>query len=189
MAVVIIPNSPIHSDSVLTAVYGETGQYWTHFHTGTDFAPTGTTPANPPLYSVCTGVVSRVLHDGTLGYQIQIKDSATGYYWRYCHMKYPSELSQGDRVNTGTQVGVMGMTGNATGVHLHLELSTTLAWNINTFLNPSTELGIPNERGTIVKYDGTAPPPEPPTPTPTQENKKRKFPFVLYARKLRRKNY
>lgn len=54
----------------------------------------------------------------------------------------------------------MGETGTgAHGVHLHLELSSTIAWDYDTFLNPSTALGIPNERGTIVKYDGSAPPP------------------------------
>ena len=184
MATVTINNSPVHSDTVLTAVYGETGQYWSHFHTGTDFAPTGSTPANPPLFSVCTGEVVRVMYDPSfLGHQILIKDDATGNYWRYCHMRFASTLSVGDRVNTETQVGIMGMTGNATGVHLHLELSTTIAWNYDTFLNPSTALGIPNERGTIVKYDGSAPPPVP--PTPPIEKKERKFPFVLYARKLR----
>lgn len=79
----------------------------------------------------------------------------------------------------------MGATGNVTGIHLHLELSTTLVWNYDTFLNPSTALGIPNTRGTIVKYDGSAPPPVPPTPPTPTEKKERKFPFVLYARKLR----
>ena len=96
-------------------------------------------------------------------------------------MQNRSPLSIGDRVNTGTQVGVMGATGNVTGIHLHLELSTTMAWNYDTFLNPSTALGIPNQRGTIVKYDGSAPPPEPPEP-PTEK----KFPWVLYARKFRK---
>ena len=110
MATVTIPNSPVHSDTVLTAVYGETGPNWARFHTGTDFAPTGSTPANPPLFSVCDGEVVRVTYDGTLGNQIQIKDDATGNYWRYCHMRNASPLSVGDRVNTGTQVGVMGAT-------------------------------------------------------------------------------
>lgn len=185
MATVTIPNSPVHSDTVLTAVYGETGSHWAQFHTGTDFAPTGSTPANPTLFSVCTGTVVQIRYTSALGNQILIKDDVTGNYWRYCHMQSPSPLSVGNRVNTGTQVGVMGMTGNVTGVHLHLELSTTIAWDYNTFLNPSIALGIPNVRGTIVKYDGTAPPPEP--PTPTSEKKKRKFPFVLYARKLRKR--
>lgn len=65
---------------------------------------------------------------------------------------------------------------------MHLELSTTLAWDYDTFLNPSTALGIPNERGTIVKYDGT---PVPPTPTITI--KKHKFPWAVLTNKIRRK--
>lgn len=62
--------------------------------------------------------------------------------------------------------------GNVTGIHLHLELSTGLAWDYDTFLNPSTALGIPNERGTIVKYDGSAPPPIPPTPSSSGKAKR-----------------
>ena len=111
MATVTIPNSPVHSDAVLTAVYGETGPNWARFHTGTDFAPTGSTPANPPLFSVCTGEVVRVTYDGTLGNQIQIKDDVTGNYWRYCHMRFASTLSVGDRVNTATQVRNNGRNG------------------------------------------------------------------------------
>lgn len=183
MAEVTIPNSPVHSDTILTAVYGETGPNWARFHTGTDFAPTGSTPSNPALFSVCNGTVERIIYDETLGNQIQIRDSATGNYWRYCHMKEPSTLNVGDNVTTQTQVGIMGATGNVTGIHLHLELSTTLAWDYDTFLNPSTALGIPNERGTIVKYDGTTPP-VPPEPTTIE---KKKFPWVLYAEKLRKR--
>lgn len=61
----------------------------------------------------------------------------------------------------------MGNTGNSTGTHLHLELSTSEAWNCSNFLNPVEPLGIPNERGTIVEYDGETPP-KPPEPTPTR---------------------
>lgn len=57
----------------------------------------------------------------------------------------------------------MGNTGNSTGTHLHLELSTTMSWQCSNFLNPVEPLGIPNIRGTIVEYDGDTPP-EPPTP-------------------------
>lgn len=60
-----------------------------------------------------------------------------------------------------------GNTGNSTGTHLHLELSTTQAWQCGNFLNPVEPLGIPNERGTIVEYDGETPP----TPTPTTKSK------------------
>lgn len=164
MAQVTINNSPVHSDTILTAVYNETGPNWARFHTGTDFAPYGSTPANPPLYSVCRGRVQQVRFDNTLGNQIVIKDNDTNNYWRYCHMREPSTLAVGDNVNTSTQVGIMGDTGNVTGIHLHLEYATTLAWDYNTFLNPSDALGIPNVRGTIVHFDGEIPP-EPPTPT------------------------
>lgn len=188
MAEVTINNSPVHSDTILTAVYGETGPNWSRFHTGTDFAPYGSTPARPTLYSVCTGVViNKVSYTGTqaLGNQIIIQDSTTRNYWRYCHMTNPTPLNIGDRVNTSTIVGQMGATGNVTGVHLHLEYSTTAGWDYDSFLNPSDALGIPNQRGTIVHYNGTTPP-EPPTPTPA--GKKRRFPWVLYANKLRRRN-
>ncbi len=175
MSTVTIPNSPVHSDSILTAVYGETGPNWARFHTGTDFAPTGTTEANPPLFSVCEGTVERILYDGTLGNQIIIKDSSTNNYWRFCHMQSQSTLNEGDLVNTGSQVGIMGATGNVTGIHLHLEYSTSPSWSYDNFLNPSTALHIPNVRGTIVKYDGTAPIP----PLPTNNKNSKKWLFVL----------
>lgn len=181
MSEVTISNSPVHSDSILTAVYGETGPSWARWHTGTDFAPYGQTPANPDLYSVCSGTVYSVTYDGTLGNQIIIQDSNTGNYWRYCHMRNQSPLSVGDTVNTNTKVGVMGDTGNVTGIHLHLEYATSPIWNYDTFLNPSIALGIPNERGTIVHWDSTPPPPPPAT------EKKRKFPWSIYARKFREK--
>lgn len=170
MAEVTINNSPVHSDSILTAVYGETGSSWARYHTGTDFAPYGSTPTNPPLYSVCSGEVYSILYDGTLGNQILIKEDNTGNYWRYCHMQSASNLSVGDRVTTATQVGIMGDTGNVTGIHLHLEYSTSPVWNYDNFLNPSDALGIPNLRGTIVHFDGSVPPPEPPTPTEKNKN-------------------
>jgi murein DD-endopeptidase MepM/ murein hydrolase activator NlpD len=180
MAEVTINNSPVHSDSILTAVFGETGSSWARYHTGTDFAPYGSTSSNPPLYSVCNGVVHSVIYDGTLGNQIIIQDNDTGNYWRYCHMQSQSPLSAGDIVNTNTQVGIMGDTGNVTGIHLHLEYSTSPVWNYDYFLNPSTALGIPNERGTIVHYDGGSPPIPP-------FIKRRKFPWQIYTRILRAK--
>ena len=183
MAEVTINNSPIHSDSILTAVFGETGASWARYHTGTDFAPYGSTPANPNLYSVCNGTVQNILYDGTLGNQIIIQDSQTGNYWRYCHMQSASSLNIGDTVNTNTIVGIMGATGNVTGIHLHLEYATSPIWNYDTFLNPSDALNIPNIRGTIVHWDGTIPP-EPPTPTIIL--KKRRFPWAVLTNKIRK---
>lgn len=110
MAEVTINNSPVHSDSILTAVFGETGPSWARFHTGTDFAPYGSTSSNPPLFSVCEGTVYSKTFDNTLGNQIIIQDTNTGNYWRYCHMQSASTLNVGENVTTNSQVGIMGDT-------------------------------------------------------------------------------
>ena len=190
MAEVTINDSPIHSDSIITACFGETGPNWSGIHTGSDFAPYGSTPANPDLYSVCSGSVSSVVtYTGSqaLGNQIVIYDNTRNLYWRYCHMLNPSPLSVGDVVTTATKVGNLGATGNVTGPHLHLELSDVPYWDTTRtrFQDPLTALGIPNARGTIVHYDGSVVPPEPEPPTPTEEIKTKRFPWVLYARKFR----
>lgn len=170
MSTVTINNSPIHSDSSLSAVYGETGPNWARFHTGIDFIPHGSTPSNPDIFSVCSGTVVQVSNSTTLwhGNMVLILDPVTNKYWRYCHMVNGSiTVSVGQQVTTTTKLGVMGATGNVTGVHLHLECSTTPVWNYDTFVNPAVQLGIPNVRGTIVLYDGTTPPTPPTPPTPS----------------------
>lgn len=97
-------------------------------------------------------------------------------------------VNVGDRVTTATKIGKMGNTGNSTGTHLHLEASTSQAWICENFRNPCEPLGFPNERGTIVKWDGTVPPvpPEPPEP-PTPVTIRKKFPWAIYSRKFRNK--
>lgn len=183
MAEVTINNSPIHSQSIITYPYGiEDASYFCGYHTGLDFAPYGSTESNPILYSVVNGEVVQVVTTttGDLGVQALIL-SSDNEYWRYCHMVQGSlQIEVGDIVTTNTPIGRMGDTGHATGVHLHLERATTFNWTCGRFLNPAEYLGIPNTIGTIVNYDGT-----PPTPIVI---KKSKFPWVLYARKLRNRN-
>ncbi len=171
MAEVTINNSPVHSDCIITYPYGVyDASYQCDFHTGLDFAPYGTTGSNPDLYPVIAGEVVEISTTGSLGYRVVIKDSSN-HYWRYCHMVAGSiTVSVGQQVTTATKIGNMGMTGNATGIHLHLECSTTLAWQCNTFLNPATIMGIPNVDNTIIHYDGSIPP-TPPTPTLSNKNK------------------
>ena len=50
--------------------------------------------------------------------------------------------------------------GNSSGIHLHLEYSSSQNWQCSTFLNPCTALGIPNSTGTIIEYNGSAPFPQ-----------------------------
>lgn len=184
---VTISNSPVHTTTIITAVYGQTGSSWATcgFHTGTDFAPYGTTPSiNAPLYSVCSGEVVQVRYENVLGNVIVIKENNSNRYWRYCHMNSSSPLSVGNQVTTSTIVGYMGQSGTgAHGVHLHLECASTLAWQCGTFLNCSAELGIPNVVITIVYYDGSVPPIPPPTPSGKKNSKK--WGWYLSTRKVR----
>ena len=182
--------SPMHIDCTVGQPYGNpSSSYSCGFHTGVDFPQSGVAVQNPDLYSISEdGIVTYVYNQsqGTtpaLGNQVQIYDNRTGLYYRYCHMLYGSvTLNVGDRVNLNTIVGKMGNTGNSTGTHLHLEASTSQAWSCSNFVDPCQPLGFPNTRGTIVKWDSTPPTP----PTPTQLTKK-KFPWVIYAKKLRNK--
>ena len=171
MAEVTISNSPVHQDTILTGVFGQTGQYWKTcgYHTGTDFAMYGySTP--PSVYSVCSGSVVKNEWTNVLGWQVVIQDSGTGNYWRYCHLASQSGLTPGTSVTTATVVGTMGQTGTgAHGIHLHLEYSTSSSWVCSAFMNPSNALGIPNVSGTIVHYDGSVPPIPPTPPTPGQD--------------------
>ena len=107
MAEYTINNSPIHSDSTLSAVYGETGPFCDQFHTGDDFIPYGSTPAHPDIYSVSSGTVVETSNSTSLwhGNMVLIYDSTTGYYWRYCHMVAGSiTVSVGQTVTTGTKL-------------------------------------------------------------------------------------
>ena len=187
MTAVTINNSPVHSDSIITYPYGIANSGYTcGWHTGVDFAPYGSTENNPLLYPVKKGVVVYINTTTTpaLGVQAQILDE-DGHYWRYCHMVAGSlQVGVGDEVDLNTAIGRMGATGNVTGRHLHLECSTTQAWQCSTFINPCNILGIPNVDNTIIKYDGSVTPPEPPTPVQYKQNK---FNWVLYINKLRKK--
>lgn len=183
---VTINNSPIHSTSIITYPYGIADSGYTcGWHTGLDFAPYGGTESNPILYSCVQGTVVQVNRTPSqaLGNNVVIQDS-NGKFWRYCHMVTGSvQVQVGEIVSTNSVIGRMGATGHVTGIHLHLEHSTTLAWQCSTFLNPATALGIPNVDNTVVYYDGTQPP-EPPEPTP-HDRKKKKFPWAVLINKIR----
>lgn len=184
---VTISNSPVHSDAKISYPYGVTdADYSCGWHTGVDIVPYGDTENNPWLYPVFDGeiVTINTNANNALGIYILIKDT-NNRYWRYCHLMTGTvQVTIGQQVTVANPLARMDSTGNVSGRHLHLECSTTSIWQCSTFLNPCTILGIPNVDDTVIHYDGTIPP-IPPTPVGTV--KKSKFPWVLYARKLRKK--
>jgi murein DD-endopeptidase MepM/ murein hydrolase activator NlpD len=46
----------------------------------------------------------------------------------YMHLAQPSAFTEGDKVSTGQQLGVVGDTGDATACHLHFEIWTAPGW-------------------------------------------------------------
>ena len=163
-----------------------TGQL--EIHRGLDI----TTGHNDTLYSMLAGRVLAKGNTSTAGNYLIIVDDTLGsptygYATRYLHMQYPAQLPVGARVQLLQAVGTEGRTGQATGIHLHLEMQDVSRFNwqwhvSNTksdYLDPTEFMGIDNIEGTHWIYDGTIP------PTPVEDEKKKRFPWVLYARKLR----
>lgn len=74
------------------------------------------------IYAAGEGRVVTADYRGGYGNYIEI-DHGYGVHTRYAHMaELDPNLRPGMRIAAGTPIGRMGMTGNATGVHLHYEV-------------------------------------------------------------------
>lgn len=119
------------------------------------------------------------------GNYVIMKDSTSGLAFLYQHMREETPLNVGDTVEIGMYVGDEGETGEVTGIHLHLEeqdLSSGRNWNFTQDLqyyeNPAEFMGIPNQEGISVFYNGT------PKPIP-QQLKKHMFNWKVFTRLIR----
>lgn len=107
---------------VITAGYGfrndpAAGGAW-RLHTGTDLAA----GCNIPIYAAHTGTVVYAGWNGTLGNWILI-DDGDGFSTGYGHIVNGGLLVRlGEKVGVGTNIARTGMTGGATGCHLHFEV-------------------------------------------------------------------
>jgi murein DD-endopeptidase MepM/ murein hydrolase activator NlpD len=83
-------------------------------HGGIDmFVPEGT-----PLYATVSGSVRYVPNEGAGGNAVYLNGSGNSYF--YAHL---SQFVGGARsVSQGEIIGYSGMTGNASGPHLHFEI-------------------------------------------------------------------
>lgn len=90
-------------------------------HNGIDVVPVNT----KNIVAIADGkVVASTLDSADAEYVlIEHKINGTTYRSGYWHLEENSRtVNVGDEVKQGQQVGIMGMTGRATGVHLHLVL-------------------------------------------------------------------
>jgi len=106
---------------------------YTAQHKGVDYAaPTGT-----PIHATADGVIS--FQGSQRGYgNVTYVEHHSGYSTRYAHQsRFAPGLKKGTRVSQGQLLGYVGMTGLATGPHLHYEVRKN-----NVPLNPQS-LDIP----------------------------------------------
>jgi murein DD-endopeptidase MepM/ murein hydrolase activator NlpD len=91
---------------------------YTRMHKGVDFGvPTGT-----PIYAAGDGVIEQSGWAGGYGRFVMIKHDAHTET-AYGHMsRIATAATMGARVHQGQVIGYVGMTGDATGPHLHYEV-------------------------------------------------------------------
>ena len=87
-------------------------------------------PEGSPVYALSDAVVERAWQypDGRCGIGVTMT-TADGQSWTYCHLSYlDPALTGGVQLAAGTQVGLVGSTGHATGPHLHLQLNPAFSY-------------------------------------------------------------
>jgi murein DD-endopeptidase MepM/ murein hydrolase activator NlpD len=95
----------------LHPIYGDM-----RMHTGIDL----NAEAGTPIYATGNGVVESAKYDGGYGYCVVI-DHKFGYESLYSHCK-TMLVKPGQRVVRGEKIATVGMTGDATGNHVHYEV-------------------------------------------------------------------
>ncbi|MBT2638723.1 MULTISPECIES: M23 family metallopeptidase [unclassified Bacillus (in: firmicutes)] len=106
------------------------GYRWSRMHKGIDIA-------RPSNYTIKAADNGRVVYAGNSGDGYGNKviiDHQNGYRTMYAHLASIS-VSAGQSVSSGSKIGVMGRTGNSTGIHLHFEV-----YNNGKIIDPLSKL-------------------------------------------------
>ena len=126
------------SNSVITSPYGRrnapktSGGYGSSNHGGIDIGGTGGNLNGQEADTVGAGTVETVGWDpGGYGNYVII-NHGNGYKTLYGHLQQAT-VSQGQQVQAGQQIGVIGSTGNSSAPHLHLS-----AWYNDQEIDPTT---------------------------------------------------
>ncbi|WP_312470709.1 M23 family metallopeptidase [Neobacillus sp.] len=97
-------------------VSSQMGYRWNKMHKGIDIAR----PSNKTIMAADNGIVVSAGWDGGYGNKVVI-DHQNGFRTLYGHMS-SLNVKAGQTVSKGSAIGIMGATGDATGVHLHFEV-------------------------------------------------------------------
>lgn len=126
------------SHSVITSNYGSrnaprTSQgYGSSNHGGIDIGGTGGSLNGQEADTIGNGTVETVGYDPNGYGNYVIIDHGNGYRTLYGHLQ-KATVQQGQTVNAGQQIGVIGSTGNSQAPHLHLS-----AWYNDQEIDPAT---------------------------------------------------
>ena len=91
---------------------------YSKMHQGVDFGA----PQGAPIFAAGNGIVTEIDHKGSYGRYIRLRHNGK-LETVYAHMsRFGDGLYRGAKVNQGEVIGYVGMTGRATGPHLHFEV-------------------------------------------------------------------
>ena len=120
---------PINSGNIkITSYYGNRQYYYQgklvkDFHNGIDLVPSPCN--NNEILAFADGIVTSVQKTGIqygTGCYVRLKHN-NGLYTLYYHLKSGSVcVNVGDKVRKGQKLGIIGTTGQSTGIHLHFQI-------------------------------------------------------------------
>ena len=120
---------PINNGNIkITSNYGNRQYYYKGklikgFHNGIDIVPLPCN--NNEILAFADGVVTSVQKTGVqygTGCYVRLKHN-NGLYTLYYHLKSGSVcVNVGDKVRKGQKLGIIGTTGQSTGIHLHFQI-------------------------------------------------------------------
>ena len=91
-------------------------------HSGMDIAAPAGTPVLTPIAGTVVDIGAYFFNGNTV-----FVDHGRGVVSMYCHLS-AVDVTPGQHLAAGTRIGAVGMTGRATGPHLHWGLSLNHAW-------------------------------------------------------------
>jgi len=114
------------------------------FHAGYDIGGGGTTHT---IYAITDGTVTNAGWAAGWGNRITIDHSNDDYHTLYAHLDSIA-ISNGDTIQAGQKIGIMGGTGGNYDIHLHVELSKTGVFGDGNTVDPEPYLEVTGDNQT-----------------------------------------
>jgi murein DD-endopeptidase MepM/ murein hydrolase activator NlpD len=110
--------------AVITQRFGENPENYKQFgqsaHNGTDL---GNKAERTPVCCIADGEVAYVGFDERgYGFYCRVAHPQLGLFSFYAHLAVSASVTIGQRVEAGQTIGLLGSTGNSSGIHLHIEI-------------------------------------------------------------------